>query len=50
MNIFNMSDKEFENYLKNNIDNKNPQILLKQLIECGLLFEEFDNIAGDDKN
>ena len=36
MNIFNLSDKEFEEYLNNNIDTKEPNELLQELIECGL--------------
>ena len=40
MNIFKLSDKEFEKYLKENIDNKNPNELLEDLIECGLKIKE----------
>jgi hypothetical protein len=36
MNIFKLSDEEFEKYLKENIDNKNSKELLLELIECGL--------------
>ena len=36
MNIFKLSDEEFEKYLKLNIDTINPKELLADLIECGL--------------
>ncbi len=36
MNIFKLSDKAFEQYLKENIENKDVNILLKELIKCGL--------------
>ena len=40
MNIFKLSDKEFEKYLSKNIDTKKPDELLKELIECGLESED----------
>lgn len=36
MNIFALSNEEFEKYLKEDLDNKNPKELLLELIECGL--------------
>ena len=36
MNIFKLSHEEFQEYLKNNIDTKEPEELLQELIECGL--------------
>lgn len=36
MNIFKLSDKEFEKYLKLNIDTLNSEELLADLMECGL--------------
>ena len=36
MSIFKLSEKELEMYLKENIDTKKPNELLKELIECGL--------------
>lgn len=42
MNIFNMTDEEFEKYLQDNIDNIPPAILLDELIKCGLTTEEVD--------
>lgn len=36
MNIFKMSEKELEKYLKENIDTKKTSELLEELIECGL--------------
>ena len=48
MNIFEMSDEEFEKYLKEKFDNINPEILLEKLIECGLIIEdESDLNIGD---
>lgn len=47
MNIFKLSDKEFEKYLKEDIDNKNPEELLLELIECGLEIG-VDNNEEDD--
>ena len=45
MNIFNMSDEEFEKFLQDNIDNIPPATLLDELIKCGLTTEEceYDN-------
>ena len=48
MNIFNMNDKEFEEYLKKNIETLKPEELLQELIDCGLseevdLYYSFDN-------
>ena len=40
MNIFKLPDKEFEKYLKLNIDTLNPKELLADLIECGLESED----------
>lgn len=40
MNIFKMTDEQFEEYLKLNIDTLNPEKLLADLIECGLYEEE----------
>ena len=40
MNIFKLSDKEFEKYLKLNIDTLKPKKLLADLMECGLESEE----------
>lgn len=40
MNIFKLSDKEFEKYLNKNIDTLNSEELLAYLIECGLESEE----------
>ena len=40
MNIFKMTDEEFEEYLKLNIDTLNPEELLADLIECGLSAEK----------
>ena len=42
MNIFNMSDEEFEKFLQNNIENIPPAILLDELIKCGLTTEEVE--------
>lgn len=42
MNIFNMSDEEFEKFLQDNIDNIPPAILLDELIKCGLTIEEVE--------
>lgn len=39
MNIFKISDKEFEKYLKEKFNNINPEELLNKLIECGLIIE-----------
>ena len=36
MNIFKMTNEEFEKYLQLNIDIQDPSILLQELIECGL--------------
>ena len=44
MNIFKMSDEEFEKYLQDKIETQNPQELLKKLIECGLYIEKDDNM------
>ena len=43
MNIFSMSDEEFEKFLQDNIDNIPPAILLDELIKCGLTTEECDD-------
>lgn len=40
MNIFKLSDKEFEKYLKLNIDTINSEELLANLIKYGLESEE----------
>ena len=40
MNIIKMTDEEFEEYLKLNIDNLTPEELLTELIECGLSEEK----------
>ena len=40
MNIFKMTDEEFEEYLKLNIDNLTSEELLSELIECGLSAEK----------
>ncbi len=39
MNIFQLSDKDFEQYLKENIENKDANTLLKELIKCGLCID-----------
>lgn len=39
MNIFEISDEEFEKYLKEKFDNINPEELLNKLVECGLIIE-----------
>ena len=44
MNIFNLPDEEFEDYLVNNIDNADPKVLLKQLINNGLEFTDIEEI------
>lgn len=44
MNIFNLPDEEFEDYLVNNIDNADPKILLKQLMNNGLEFTDIEEI------
>lgn len=36
MNIFKLSDEDFENYLKENIEKKDKAELLNELIKCGL--------------
>jgi len=42
MNIFNMSDEEFEKFLQDNIDNIPPATLLDELIKCGLTTEKVE--------
>lgn len=37
MNIFEMSDEEFEEYMINKFDNMTAEYLLTELIECGLI-------------
>lgn len=49
MNIFEMSDEEFEKYLKEKFDNINPEILLEKLIECGLIIEDESNLNIGDR-
>lgn len=49
MNIFEISDEEFEKYLKEKIDKINPEILLEKLIECGLIIEDKSNLNIEDK-
>ncbi len=49
MNIFEMSDEEFEKYLKDKFDNINPEILLEKLIECGLIIEDESNLNIGDR-
>ena len=44
MNVFNLQDDEFENYLKENVDNVEPRVLLRKLIDCGLDYEEEYNV------
>lgn len=44
MNIFNLPGEEFEDYLENNIDNADPKILLKQLMNNGLEFTDIEEI------
>ena len=40
MNIFKLSDEEFEKYLTEKIDNIDPDGLLQKLISCGLTVSE----------
>ena len=51
MNVFRLSDEEFEDYLVNNIDNADPRILLKKLVGNGLELSDIDEmelpIKGD---
>lgn len=49
MNIFEMSNEEFEKYLKDKFDNINPEALLEELIECGLIVEDEGNLNIEDR-